>query len=114
MTPDVYPAMRDAGCVGFNMGLESGSDRILAKTKIGCTVKNFEKLYKEAKKNRLFVDVSYMVANENETVEDMRATFNLGIGLIAVVDKSMVERVLKKAAHLGEPGIEIGRIKKIQ
>ena len=44
----------------------------------------------------------------------MRATFNLGIGLIAVVDKGMVERVLKKAAHLGEPGIEIGRIKKIQ
>ena len=76
MTPDVYPVMRDAGCVGFNMGLESGSDRILAKTKIGCTVKNFEKLYKEAKKNRLFVDVSYMVANENETVEDMRATFD--------------------------------------
>ena len=50
----------------------------------------------------------------NVPEEDMRATFNLGIGLIAVVDKGMVERVLKKAAHLGEPGIEIGRIKKIQ
>ena len=50
----------------------------------------------------------------NVPEEDMRATFNLGIGLIAVVDKSMVERVLEKAAHLGEPGIEIGRIKKIQ
>ena len=50
----------------------------------------------------------------NVPEEDMRATFNLGIGLIAVVDKSMVERVLEKAIHLGEPGIEIGRIKKIQ
>lgn len=50
----------------------------------------------------------------NVPEEDMRATFNLGIGLIAVVDKSMVERVLEKAAHLGEPGIEIGKIKKIQ
>ena len=50
----------------------------------------------------------------NVPEEDMRATFNLGIGLIAVVDKSMVERVLEKAAHLGEPGIEIGRVKKIQ
>ena len=50
----------------------------------------------------------------NVPEEDMKATFNLGIGLIAVVDKSMVERVLEKAAHLGEPGIEIGRIKKIQ
>ena len=50
----------------------------------------------------------------NVPEEDMKATFNLGIGLIAVVDKSMVERVLEKAIHLGEPGIEIGRIKKIQ
>ena len=50
----------------------------------------------------------------NVPEEDMRATFNLGIGLIAVVDKSMVERVLEKAIHLGEPGIEIGGIKKIQ
>ena len=50
----------------------------------------------------------------NVPEEDMRATFNLGIGLIAVADKSMVERVLEKAAHLGEPGVKIGRIKKIQ
>lgn len=76
MTPDVYPIMRDAGCVGFNMGLESGSDKILSKTKLGCTVKNFEELYKKAKQNNLFIDVSYMVANENETKEDMRATFD--------------------------------------
>ncbi len=76
MSPEVYPAMKDAGCVGFNMGLESGSDRILAKTKIGCTVANFEKNYHEARKNGLFVDVSYMVLNENETEEDVRATFD--------------------------------------
>lgn len=76
MSPDVYPAMRDAGCVGFNMGLESGSDRILSKTKIGCTVANFEKNYQEARKNGLFVDVSYMILNENETEEDIRATFD--------------------------------------
>ena len=44
----------------------------------------------------------------------MRETFNLGIGLIAVVDKNIVEKVLEKAAQLGEPGIKIGRIKKIQ
>ena len=44
----------------------------------------------------------------------MRATFNLGIGLIAVADKCIVERVLEEAAHLCEPGVKIGRIKKIQ
>ncbi len=50
----------------------------------------------------------------NVPEEDMRETFNLGIGLIAVVDKNIVEKVLEKAAQLGEPGIKIGRIKKIQ
>jgi anaerobic magnesium-protoporphyrin IX monomethyl ester cyclase len=76
MDRKVYATMKDAGCVGFNMGLESGSDRILAKTKIGCTVDNFVENFKEAKKNNLFVDVSFMVCNENETAEDMRATFD--------------------------------------
>ena len=50
----------------------------------------------------------------NVPEEDMRATFNLGIGLIAVADKCIVERVLEEAAHLCEPGVKIGRIKKIQ
>ena len=50
----------------------------------------------------------------NVPEEDMRETFNLGIGLIAVVDKNIVEKVLEKAAQLGEPVIKIGRIKKIQ
>jgi hypothetical protein len=77
MPPEVYPAMKDTGCIGFNMGLESGSDRILAKTKIGCTVAGYEKRFKAAVENGLFVDVSYMVANEGETQEDMRATFDV-------------------------------------
>jgi phosphoribosylaminoimidazole (AIR) synthetase len=44
----------------------------------------------------------------------MRATFNLGIGLIAIVDKSVVNKVLETAEKLGEPGYEIGRVKKNQ
>ena len=76
MPTDIYPAMKEAGCIGFNMGLESGSDRILSKTKFNCTVEGFERRYKAAQENGLFIDVSYMVGNENETQEDMRATFD--------------------------------------
>lgn len=43
----------------------------------------------------------------NVPEEDMRATFNLGIGLIAVVDSDAVDAVKKKA---GEEAIEIGEI----
>ncbi len=50
----------------------------------------------------------------NVPEEDMRATFNLGIGLIAVVDKSVVKQVLETAEKIGEPGYEIGRVKKNQ
>ena len=50
----------------------------------------------------------------NVPEEDMRATFNLGIGLIAIVDKSVVNKVLETAEKLGEPGYEIGRVKKNQ
>lgn len=76
MSPEVYPIMRDAGCVGFNMGLESGSDRILAKTKLGCTTANFARNYKIARKNNLYVAASFMVGNESEDADDMRATFD--------------------------------------
>ena len=41
---------------------------------------------------------------------DMQATFNLGIGLIAVVSKSEVDMVKKKAEELEEEVFEIGRV----
>ena len=48
----------------------------------------------------------------NVPEEDMRATFNLGIGLIAIVDKSVVNLVLETAEKLGESGYGIGRVKR--
>ena len=50
----------------------------------------------------------------NVPEEDMRVTFNLGIGLIAIVDKSVVNKVLETAEKFGETGYEIGRVKKNQ
>ena len=50
----------------------------------------------------------------NVPEEDMRATFNLGIGLIAIVDKSVVNKVLETAEKFGEKGYEIGRVRKNQ
>lgn len=43
--------------------------------------------------------------------EEMRDVFNIGIGLIAVVDRNDVEKVLEKASTIGEEGIIIGEIK---
>lgn len=46
----------------------------------------------------------------NVPEDDMRATFNLGIGLIAIVAPDSIEQVEKKVSELGEPIIRIGEI----
>ena len=44
----------------------------------------------------------------NVPEEDMQATFNLGIGLVAVVSPDAVEAIKAKAAELGEEVFEVG------
>lgn len=46
----------------------------------------------------------------NVPEEDMRATFNLGIGLIAVVSASVVDEVEKVSSELGEDIFKIGSV----
>jgi phosphoribosylformylglycinamidine cyclo-ligase len=46
----------------------------------------------------------------NVPEEDMQATFNLGIGLIAVVSEDEVETVTNKAQELGEEVFEVGKV----
>ncbi|MFD2531177.1 phosphoribosylformylglycinamidine cyclo-ligase [Gracilimonas halophila] len=46
----------------------------------------------------------------NVPEDDMQATFNLGIGLIAVVSESEVDAVKKKAEALGEEVFEVGKV----
>ena len=46
----------------------------------------------------------------NVPEDDMRATFNLGVGLIAVVNSGAVKNVKETAAEMGEEVIEMGEI----
>jgi phosphoribosylformylglycinamidine cyclo-ligase len=46
----------------------------------------------------------------NVPEEDMQATFNLGIGLVAVVSAHAVDAVKEKAAALGEDIFEVGKV----
>lgn len=46
----------------------------------------------------------------NVPEEDMQRTFNLGIGLIAIVAEDHVEAVTKAAAEIGETAIRMGKI----
>ncbi len=42
--------------------------------------------------------------------DDMRRTFNLGVGLVVVVPEASVERALTVLGALGEPAFEVGRV----
>jgi phosphoribosylformylglycinamidine cyclo-ligase len=46
----------------------------------------------------------------NVPEDDMQATFNLGIGLIAVVSESEVGAIFKKAEELGEEVFVVGKV----
>jgi len=46
----------------------------------------------------------------NVPEDDMRATFNLGIGLISVVDPSSVERIKEIIRNTDEETVEVGRV----
>ncbi|MCL6100622.1 MAG: AIR synthase-related protein, partial [Bacteroidetes bacterium] len=46
----------------------------------------------------------------NISDEEMREVFNIGIGLIAIVDKSEVDKTLKVGNQLNENGVVIGEI----
>ncbi len=46
----------------------------------------------------------------NVPEEDMQATFNLGIGLVCVVDKNAKEEVIAEATKLGEEVFEVGTV----
>ncbi len=46
----------------------------------------------------------------NVPEEDMQATFNLGIGLVAVVSHSALDAVKTKAEELGEEVFKVGRV----
>lgn len=46
-------------------------------------------------------------------IEDMRSAFNMGIGLIAVVDKNSADEIINLTTQINEPGIVIGEISEI-
>ncbi|MBI3995301.1 MAG: phosphoribosylformylglycinamidine cyclo-ligase, partial [Nitrospirae bacterium] len=43
-------------------------------------------------------------------VEEMYRVFNMGIGMVAVLDPGQAERAVEKLKRLGEPAFVIGRI----
>lgn len=63
----------------MSVGIESGSDRILKLMRKGTTVEQIKRFYRTAHEIGLECNGTFMIGNEGEREEDMRATIDMVI-----------------------------------
>ncbi len=74
-------AMKAAGCARVNLGIESGSDRILALLKKGFTVTDVEQACRLFQTANIEVDGMFMMGLPTETEIEIRQTIDLALRL---------------------------------
>lgn len=77
ISPEVLPYMKQAGCTTINIGVESGSDRVLAENKKDITVEQIRAFVRRMKEEHITVQASFMVGNYGERAEDIANTVDL-------------------------------------
>ncbi|MDO9117772.1 MAG: radical SAM protein [Nitrospira sp.] len=82
ITPEIMQAASESGCIGFNLGLESGNDRILKSIHKPGTTKS----YRQARVildqyPHVFVKGFMIIGFPHETIAQIRDTVNLGCEL---------------------------------
>ena len=76
--PDILPHLKAAGCVSFNLGIESGSDRVLKAMHKGITVSQSRAFVRRAQDLGGFtISSGFMIGNEDEGEEDVEQTVQL-------------------------------------
>ncbi len=69
--------LRQAGCVGITLGIESGSDRVLQTLQKGITLERIRSTLREIRAAGIGLTAYFMIGNPGETLEDLEATFRL-------------------------------------
>lgn len=79
---NLFPAMAKAHCRTLMFGIESGSQRVLDRLKKGQTLKDVETAVTNAKRAGIeIVHGFFVIGSPDETVEDIRATFDFAARL---------------------------------
>jgi anaerobic magnesium-protoporphyrin IX monomethyl ester cyclase len=74
VSDELLIAMKKAGCVKIDMGVESGSDKILKDTKKGVNTEQLLKGGRLIKKHGIFLYCFFMIGLPTETEEDAKKT----------------------------------------
>jgi len=77
VTDELLSAMKQAGCMKIDMGVESGSDKVLRDTKKGLNTKQILDGARLIKKHGIFLYSFFMVGLPTETEEDVKETIDL-------------------------------------
>jgi radical SAM superfamily enzyme YgiQ (UPF0313 family) len=82
ITPDLMQAASDSGCIGFNLGLESGNDQILKSIHKPGTTTSYRKARRILDRcPHVFVKGFMIIGFPHETIAQIRDTVNLGCEL---------------------------------
>lgn len=75
--PDVLRSLKEVGCTGVGLGIESGSDKMLAKIRKGFTSQQAEEMIATCKELGLWTVCSFIISLPGETSEDRKKTLEL-------------------------------------
>jgi len=82
ITPEIMQAASESGCIGFNLGLESGNDQILKSIHKPGTTKSYRKARGILDRYpHVFVKGFMIIGFPHETIAQIRDTVNLGCEL---------------------------------
>ena len=74
---EILKALKKAGCHTVQIGIESGSQRVLDVLNKKVTVKQNYEAIACCKRNKIFCDASFMIGLPTETLEDLKMTAKL-------------------------------------
>ena len=77
LDPRVIGRMKEVGLRAVNIGLESGSDRVLQRIRKHTTVAQTSRFVEALQRHGVIVDASFMMAHLDERPEDLVATVDL-------------------------------------
>ncbi len=82
--------MRAAGCIKLNLGLESGSQRLLDRFQKGIPAGEAERIIRDAHEAGIACEVNFMVGFPGEGEDDLTATEELARRLAPAIDTAVV------------------------
>lgn len=77
ISEDILETMEETGCSQVDIGVESGSDKILRNLKKGTDVETIRKAFNMIHKSKIRALATFTVGNPGETVEDIKMTKRL-------------------------------------